>query len=309
MDKIYRDTPHNFSEILPYVITDIGCATKEIILAKKCYFYDTCSFRNHMVTQNANLIFEYIKSTSGIVVITRTVMMELCSKDGKLWNEHIQYIHNLHLMGIKILVIYEEDLFEVLHTYCSDITKINNWLSHAVKNVKSKTGSIEQIIWQDTKLKKVLFEGEDCKDSKLAKKMFKAVRASKETGDNMGEEMIAICVHWLSHIRETLSYKYIIFSDDKKAMRIFSKVMNNSREFLGQDMISVFTTAKLCYQMRLDDIVRHEEQVIHLLSKNNPAERINVFCSEEFELSPSEKSMSIEQFAKKVITQDIKIYY
>lgn len=309
MDKIYKDNPQNFFEIVPYIITDIDYVEKQIILAKKCYFYDTCSFRNHMLAPNADLIFEYIKSTSGIVVLTRTVIMELCSNDGKLWNEHIQYIQNLYLAGIKILAIYEEDLFEVLYTYCSDVIEINKWLSYAVRNAKSKTGNIEQTIGQDMKLKKALFEAKECKDSKLAEKMFKAVRMSKESGDNMGEEMIAICVHWLSRIREVSSYKYIIFSDDKKAMRIFGKVIKNSREFSGQDMISVFTTAKLCYQMKLNGIVQQEEQVVNLLSKSNLGNRINVFCSEEFELSPAEKTMSIELFAKKVITQQIKIYY
>lgn len=309
MDKVYQDSPQNFSEIVPYIITDIDNIKKEIILAKRCYFYDTCSFRNHMLSPETGLIFEYITSTLGIVIITRTVIMELCSNDGSLWNEHIQYIKNLHSAGIEILVIYEEDLFEVLHTCYSDITEINMWLSYALRNAKGKAGSIEKVINQDVKLKKALFENEACKDSKLAEKIFKAVRISKESGDNMGEEMIAICVHWLSHIKEASPYKYIIFSDDKKAMSTFSKVINNSRKFLELDMISVFTTAKLCYQMKLNGIVQQEEQIINLLSKNNNDNIIKVFCSEEFELSPTEKTMSATLFAKKTITQNIKVYY
>ncbi len=309
MDKIYTDAPHNFSEIASFVITDSEVVAREIIMTDKCYFYDTCSFRNHMLASNTNLIFEYIKATSGIVVITRTVIMELCSNDGKLWEQHIEYIRNMHSEGIKIVVVYEEDLFKTLHTYCSDVSEINRWLSYAVKNAKSKAGSLEQVIGQDARLKKMLFQTEKCEDNKLAEKLFKSVRASKQSGDNMGEEMIAVCVHWLSRMRESCAYKYIIFSDDKRAIRIFGKVINNSREFSGQDMISEFSTAKLCYHMKLKGIVTQEEQVLALFSKSNVGDALKVFCSEEFELSPAEKTMSIEVFAKKVITQNIKIYY
>lgn len=309
MTHIYTDTPHNFSEIIPYVIMDTDNVVKEIILAKKCYFYDTCSFRNHMLVPNVDLIFEYIESTCGIVVITRTVIMELCSNNGELWNEHIQYIKNLYQAKIKVLVIYEEDLFEVFHTYSSDVTEINKWLSYAVRSAKSKAGSIERTIGEDAKLKKVLFECEECKDRNIAEKMFKSVRAGKESEDNMGEEMIAICVHWLSHISEISSYKYIIFSDDKKAMGTFGKVINNARKFSGQNMISVFTTVKLCYQLKMDGIIQQEGQIVKLLSKCNIGENIKVFCSEEYELSPTEKTMSVEEFSKKVITSDMKVYY
>ncbi len=309
MDKIYRETPLNFAEISPYVITDIESIGKEIILSEKCYFYDTCSFRNHMLAPNADLIFDFIKTGIGIVVITRTIIMELCSNDGKLWDKHIQYIKNMYQSGIKILVIYEEDLFKVLHTYCNDVVEINKWLSYAVRNAKSKTGSVESVINRNIKLKKTICDMEECIDSRFAEKMFRAVRAEKKSGDNMGEEMLAICVHWLSHIREITPYKYIIVSDDKKAMRIFGKVIKNFKEYSECDMITVFTTPKLCYQMKINGIVVGEQQIADILSVCNSGNSINVFCSEEFELYPTEKTMSVELFARKVITQNIKIYY
>ncbi len=309
MGEIYKETPHNFAEIMPYVIIDIESIEKEIILEKKCFFYDACSFRNHMLAPNADLIIKYIKSGGGIVVITRTIIMELCSNDGKLWNEHIQYIKRLSAAGIKILVIYEEDLFNVLHVYCNDVVEINKWLVYAVRNAKSKTGSMESVITQNKKLKKVIFEMEECRDSKFAEMLFEAVRVEKKSGDNMGEEMIATCVHWLSHIREIIPYKYVIVSDDKKAMRIFGKVIKNSREYSECDMITVFTTPKLCYQMKINGIVVGEQQIADILSVCNSGNSINVFCSEEFELYPTEKTMSVELFARKVITQNIKIYY
>ena len=184
MDKIYRETPLNFAEISPYVITDIESIGKEIILSEKCYFYDTCSFRNHMLAPNADLIFDFIKTGIGIVVITRTIIMELCSNDGKLWDKHIQYIKNMYLSGVKILVIYEEDLFKVLHTYCNDVVEINKWLSYAVRNAKSKTGSIESVINRNIKLKKTICDMEECIDSRFAEKMFKSSTSNHSAKKN-----------------------------------------------------------------------------------------------------------------------------
>ena len=84
MKKVYNDTPDNFAEIQTFVITDVEEIAKTIIQADKCFFYDACAFRNHMRIMNPECIFEYIKRMGGIVVITRCIIMELCSKDNLL---------------------------------------------------------------------------------------------------------------------------------------------------------------------------------------------------------------------------------
>ncbi len=309
MGKEYIDTPHNFGEIEAYVITDIENIKREMILAKKCYFYDTCSFRNHMMTPDAKLLYKYIIETFGIVVITRTVLMELCSNNGCLWNEHIEYIKNMNLMGIKILIIYEEDIFDILHSYCADVSQINKWLSFAVKIAKSKVGKIEAVIEQNIDFKKALFEGEGSKDNKLAEKMFKCVRERKTSGDNMGEELLAICVHWLSRMRDIEEYKYVILTDDKKSIPIFGKVIKNVKDYSDFNSISLCTTVKLCYLMKINNIICEENQIIRILSYTNSGINLKVYCSEEFELNPAEKNMSIQEFAGKVFGGKIKVYY
>lgn len=125
----------------------------------------------------------------------------------------------------------------------------------------------------------------------------------------MGEELLAICVHWLSRIRDAQSYKYIIFTDDKKSMNIFGKVIKNVHDYAGSNSISVFTTVKLCYIMRLKGIVDCEEQIVRMLEVSGFDDIVKVYCSEEFELAPTEKRMQIEEFAKKVMDGNTKIYY
>ena len=309
MDRVYIDTPHNFSDIETYVSTDINEIKKLIIMAKKCFFYDACSFRNHMFASDNKPILTYIKRYADVVIITRTVMMELCSSDGKLWKEHINYIRNMHAEGIKILVIYEEDIFDVLRTYCADVTQINKWLSYAVRCAKSKAGKVEMVVGSDMELRRYLFVGEESTDSMLASKMFGKVRDSKSSGDNMGEELMAVCVHWLSRMRDVESYKYVVLTDDKKSIPTYGKVIKNVREYSGCDAIAICTTVKLCYLMYMNSIITEEKQITDVLSNTSMGSSVIVFCSEEFELYPTEKTMCVDEYAKKIFAKGIKVYH
>ena len=309
MDKVYLDTPHNFSEIEPFIITDKTVIEREVILAERCYFYDTCAFRNHMTAEDVNLIFQYIKATSGVVIITRTILMELCSNDGCLWQEHVEYIKNMSSKGIQVFVLYEETIFEILHVYCADVSEINKWLSFAVRCAKSKVGTVELVINQDAELKRFLLEGNECKDGKLADKLFQKVRGSKSSGDNLGEELLAICIHWLSHMRDDHEYKYAVFTDDKKAIPTFGKIIKNIKEHLDYNSLLLCTTAKLCYLMYKTALIDNQSQIIGILSSSNSGCDIKVYCSEEFELGPNEKKMSVQDFAGKVLSGKMKVYY
>ena len=154
MEKIYKEVPDNFNELESYVITDKIEIVECLIRAEKCFFYDTCAFRNHMNISNPYAIFEYEKSNLSVVVLLRGIIMEMCSNDGKLWNEHIEYIKKINEYGIKVIVMYEEDAFDVLKAYCSDVTKINEWLILAVKCIKNKVGTIEKVLQKNSALKK-----------------------------------------------------------------------------------------------------------------------------------------------------------
>ena len=45
MIKGYSEVPENWGNIAPYV--NRGSLVQNIFLSKKCFFYDTCSFRYH----------------------------------------------------------------------------------------------------------------------------------------------------------------------------------------------------------------------------------------------------------------------
>lgn len=309
MDRVYREIPYNYDKIEKYVITNRDDIVNEILRARRCYWYDTCAFRKHMEMPCGQLIAKYIKETSGIIVITRTILMELCSADGQLWNEHIVYIEHLVSQGIKVLLIYEEDLFDVLYTYSSEIAEINQWLSRAVKCAKSKVGKIEETIRSNNMLHKFLYEGVLCKDTNLARKLFSAVRAAKASGDNMGEELLAVCVHWLSRMRDKQSYKYIILTDDKKSIPVFGKVMKNVSEYYEVESVTLCTTVKLCYLMVQNGVVSRAEEVGGILKEIVEQGSLKVCYSGEFELKPLERTMTLQGFEEAIFKNKIKVYY
>ncbi|WP_310602682.1 hypothetical protein [Anaerosporobacter sp.] len=308
MDKGYKETPDNFSEIEPYVITEKESIISSIIKAKRCYFYDTCAFRNHMLIPNPELIYEYIEQTAGIVIITRCIIMELCSGDSRLWKEHIAYIQKMNQYGIRVLVLYEEDMVQVLKACYSDMLAINKMLSLAIRCVKSKAGTIEKTLNRNPNLTKELFHDSSNRDSYFAERLFQAIRDNKSSKDNLGEELIAVCVHLLANIREVEPFKYMVFTDDKGAIAILGKAMQNVEKYIGMKCISALTTSKLCWLMKEKNIVLLENEITDILSAGNCRDSMKVYCSEMYELAPSEKSMSIAEFARKIMEENIRVY-
>ena len=307
MCRIYMDTPKNFTKITPYIVSNNIEVIKSIFQAEKCYFYDTCSFQKHMMVVQPDTIFRYIKNTNGVIIITRCIIMELCSSNNELWNEHIGYIKKMHHFGIKVVIIFEEDVMNILGSCFTGITTINGMLSNAVKHAKSKTGTVETVLSSDTTLKKELLIDNSNADVTLAARFFQKARYNKTSGDNLGEELISICLHLLSNIRESHTNKYIMLSDDKGAITLLSKTMQNVEKYIGMRCIAGVTTAKLCWLIENDTAFSNEEQIEDILG--NTTDNINVFCSEEYELGPSEKTMKVGELANKLINKSIKIYF
>lgn len=309
MKKVYHDTPDNFAEIQTYVITNVEEIARTIIQADRCFFYDACAFRNHMRILNPDCIFECIKRMGGIVVITRCIVMELCSNDNLLWKEHIGYLEKMYQYGIKILVMYEEDTFHVLNTCFSGIAQINLMLSFAVKTAKSKTGTIETILNNNSTLKKeILISGEN-KDSSLAKRFFREMRKGKMSGDDLGETLAAVCMHMLSNIREIMEFKYILLTDDKGAIALLDKVIKNVKQHIGRRCVSAITTPKICQLMVQEHITENKDEIESTINAGSIGGFIKIYCSERYELMPCEKTVSSGEFAKKITgNTGIKIY-
>lgn len=296
-----RHYPHNFNDAEPYIIISGHQAAIEILTAGKCYFYDTCSFIRHIHLQYPEVLFDYIKKHNGIVVITECIIMELTSDSGILDLKYIEYIKKMHEYGIKVVVMHEEDIFDVLNMCFTTISAINTYLSFAVKTVKTPVGTIESTLKSDKPLMREIFKG-NSHDSTLFGSFFKEVRSNKESGDNLGEELIAVCVHLLSNIPDKCSYKYIIMTEDNGAVGLINKVSKNI--FLYQDKytISAITTTGLVQRMYDEGIISERTQVEEMLSAGMAGDSIRLLGSEEYDLEPKEKTMTFRELAGKIVT-------
>lgn len=290
------------------LICDRDEIIQEIVLAPKCYFYDTSSFRNHAGTPCRKLILQYIAQMQGTVIITRSVLQELCSANGKLWKEHTAYISEMRKMGIKVLLIYEENIVELLQSCYSNVSRINTWLSNAVKCVKSKYGAIENILARDDTLKQEVLIHYRYQDKLLGSRFFDKMRLGKEIGDNLGEELLCVCLHLLTNIPEPVPYKYIMLTDDKNAVRLLGRVKQNVARFQTQKYLSAHTSANLCWHMKNVGIFTCKEEIIWILNGEKGNKQITTYCSGRYDLFPEMQSMTCEMMAEKIMQGEITIY-
>ena len=290
------------------LICDKDEIIQEIVRARKCYFYDTSSFRNHASISCRKLILQFIIQTHGIVILTRSVFMELCMKDGTVWEEHILYIQEMREMGITVLLAYEENIVELLQNCYNNISQINTWLSYAVKCVKNKYGAIETALLQDEILKQEVLVNYRYQDRLLGRRFFEGIRAKKIPGDNLGEELLCVCLHMLTNIPETIQYKYIMLTDDKNAVRLLGQVRQNISKNQTQKYLSAHTSANLCWQMKKSGIALRREDIIEILKGETENERIITYCSDRYSLFPEMQSMVCEEMAEKIMQEELVIY-
>lgn len=295
----YTDTPLNMADIAPYVITDTSDITKEIFEKQKCYFYDTCSFRRHAnLGQNeAEYLLKYIKSQNGIIVITRCILMELASHSGVLNEEYVEYIKQIQEFQIPVLVIYEEDLFSTMDVCFGTNAAINGYLCWAVRTLKNPVSTITETLEQNSPIHNEVIKGKNLDNGGIYKRFFEAVRKNKESKDNLGEELLAICLHILSHMPGEADGKFCIITDDKgAASKIDSLFKKTAAQHKGKKII-IFSTPKLVQVLYREHILENKEHIQTILSTGIEG-NIVVLGTCIFDIRSREISISSEELAQ-----------
>ncbi|MCD8249954.1 MAG: hypothetical protein LUC60_08930, partial [Lachnospiraceae bacterium] len=245
MATIYTDIPNNWSELEPYV--NKGKFNEDVFTKKMCIFYDTCSFRYHanMKFKNVAPLLAYIKEQDGILIITQCILMELASHSGTLNHEYIQYCKTISLSGLNLYVIHEEDIFSVMETCFSTNASINSFLLWSVRMAKAPISTITKTLDENKALNDMVMKGQNLNRSGLYEHFFSAVRANKVSGDQLGEELLGICMHILSQLPGEEDGKFCIMTDDKGAAgKIDALFRKTNRQFQGKRII-IFSTPKL----------------------------------------------------------------
>lgn len=294
----YTDTPHNMAEIATYVITDKKTIVAELFEKEKCYFYDTCSFRRHanLNRTESEFFLKYIQEQNGIIIITRCILMELASLSGELNREYVEYIKHIREFGITVLAIYEEDLFSVMEVCFNTNATINGYLCWAVRNIRGPVSTITETLEQHKSIHDKVIKGKNLDNRKVFKDFFEAVRGNKEAGDNLGEELLAICLHLLSYLPGEEDGKFCIITDDKgAASKIDTFFKETARQHRGKKIV-ILSTPKLVQVMHRENILNDREHVKAILSTGTDG-NIVVLGTLIYDIRSREISITSEQLA------------
>lgn len=303
MATTYTETPTNFSEISALVVTEIKEIKSIFFSAEKIFFYDACSFQRHsnLESNEKNILINYYKERGVVLFFTRCILMELASDSHRLLVGYLDFFRELNAGGIKIVVYDEEYTYDILSECFSTNEKINEYLMWSVRSVKSPVGTIEETLKNDDKLFSEVILGRNQKQSELYRKFFSAVRGNKEHHDNLGEELIAICVNILSYLPGLNDGKLCFLTDDKGAVSKFNAVMNKTNKVYRGSQIILFSTPKLVQYMFQEKVDISGEEMEKLISQGASG-NIAVMGITPFDLKVDEKiTMSCSELVQKIM--------
>ncbi len=308
----YTETPDNFHEIEAYVSTEINEIKRMFYQADRVFFYDACSFQRHSNLNDTekNIFIQYFEKQGILIFITRCILMELSGDQHSLERRFIDYLKSLNDVGVKVVLFNEEYSYSIISDCFSSIEKINKYLMWAERMVHSPVSTITDTLRADSNLNSEVHDGKNLKASDLYKRFFTAVRGNKEHEDNLGEELIAICVHILSHLPGVADGKLCVLTDDKGAAgKIDSTMKRTNQENQGAKII-VFSTPKLVQYMFQEQIVMSEDEMVNILSQGVSG-NIVVMGITDYDLEVDTKiSLSCRELVHKIIEPNgIKIVF
>ena len=299
----YTENPDNYNEIKPFVVSDLEEIKNVFHSSPKVIFYDACSFQthSHLKENEKNVIIKYFKKQEAMIIITRCVLMELSSDRHKLEKEYVSLVKKINESNIPVVVFDEEYIYSILSDCFFSNEKINEYLVWAVRTVKSPVSTITETLKENDKLSKELNEGKNLKQSDIYNRFFKSVRGNKEHSDNLGEELIAICLHILSHLPGIHDGKLCVVTDDKGAAGKINSVMERTNPPNRGAEIIIFSTPKLVQFMYQEGIGISEDNMKKILAQGASG-NVSVMGITPYDLDVNEKmSMSVEELVQKIM--------
>ncbi len=303
MSITYTETPDNFCRIEAFVETEIKEIKSIFFSAERVFFYDACSFQRHanLADKEKNILIQYFKECGIVIFITRCILMELASEQHNLMEEYIEFFKVMNDAGVKIVIFNEEYIYDILSECFSTNEKINEYLMWAVRTVKSPVSTIEETLKSDEKLTSEVMKGKNLKSSDLYQRFFTAVRGNKEHEDNLGEELISVCVHILSYLPGVSDGKLCVLTDDKGTVGKIDSVMRRTNSYNRGAKIILFSTPKLVQHMFQEHVKMSEDEMVNLISQGASG-NIVVMGITAFDLKVDEKiSMTSRELVQKIM--------
>lgn len=191
-------------------------------------------------------------------------------------------------------------LFTVMEACFSSNIAINGYLTWAVRMMKSPVSTIIDTLKKDNELEAAVMKGKHAEKGCVYKRFFEAVRKNKEAGDNLREELLAVCLHILSNLPGEPDEKFCIITDDKGAAgKIDTLFRNTVAQHRGRKIV-IFSTPKLLQVMWRDGAVEERECLEELLRTGTHG-KITVLGTRLSDLRNREISLTWEGLAELMI--------
>lgn len=303
MATLYTETPDNYCETEASLITDIPEIKNTFYLAGKVLFYDACSFQRHsgLAEKEKRILTGYFVRHGIAVFLTRCILMELSGDQHRMRGQYIEFITGLQRAGVKVVLFNEEVTYNILSDCFSTVESINAYLMWAVRMVKTPVSTIAYTLKTDEKLNSEVLEGKHRRASDLYQRFFSAVRGNKEHEDNLGEELISICVHILSHLPGIQDGKLCVLTDDKGAAGKIHSVMRRTNPHSKGSEIILFSTPKLVQYMFKEKTEMSEDEMVNLISQG-VSENVAVMGLTAYDLEVDKDiSMPCRDLVKRII--------
>ena len=227
--------------------------------------------------------------------------MELASDQHKLTEEYIGFFKGMNGVGVKVVIFNEEYTYDILSECFSTNEKINEYLMWSVRTVKSPVSTIEETLKADEKLTLEIIEGKNLKSSDLYQRFFTAVRGNKEHEDNLGEELISICIHILSYLPGVYDGRLCVLTDDKGMAGKIASVMKKTNPHNRGARIILFSTPKLVQHMFQEHVEISEDMMVNLIAQGTSG-NIVVMGTTAFDLKVDEKiSLPVRKLVQKIM--------
>lgn len=293
----YTEAPYNYSAIEPFVRSDGKGARDVFHSAERVIFYDTCSFQRHarLPEKERHILAGYFRKQGASLFITGCVLMELASERRLLSPEYISFIREMHGFGVHVVIFREECMYDMLAECFASGEEVNAYLTWAVRTVRSPAGTIAETLALDEKLGAEIMAGRNAGRHDLYQRFFTAVRHHKEPGDDLGEELIAVCVHILSRLPGVPDGKICVITDDKGAAGRISAAVRRPDPRIRAAGIILFSTPKLLQHMFQDGAEMTEEEMADILSQGISG-NVTVMGITPYDFAVREKiSMSVQE--------------
>lgn len=298
----YTEIPNNYHEIAPLLETDLTRIIPLFFSSEKIYFYDTCSFRRHsnLAPNTMQKLAAYFKSQNAVLIITRCVFMELASSSHTINDEYIRYLSCLSDTGLSLILLDEEYVFDILSECFSTNQMVNEYLIWAVRMLKAPASTISLTLRNQPRLSEEILAGKNACHSDLYQRFFSAVRNNKEHSDNLGEELIGICVHILSHLPGTTDGKLCILTDDKGAAGSIDAFMARTNAQYQGAKIILFSTPKLVQHIYQEHFAFTKDELIEILSQGISG-NLSIMSMTSYSLESQMLSMSASELTEKIM--------